>query len=74
MKKQKKIRDKKKLTQIMIMNMKINDSQKSLYIQALDILDENGIDEIYKSFIHFVEKMEIKNIEDIRKNNFSVIA
>lgn len=73
LKKQKNIKEKKKLTQIIIMNMKIKDEQKALYIQALDILDESWIDDMYKSLTLFVENMEIKEVEDIRKNNFSVI-
>jgi len=41
LKKQKKIKEKIKLTKIMIFNLQIPEDQKSLYIQALDILDEN---------------------------------
>ena len=40
LKKQKKFSEKYKLTQIMLMNLQIPDDQKSLYIQAMDILDE----------------------------------
>jgi hypothetical protein len=41
LKKQNKYKEKKKLTQIMIINLQIPEDQKALYIQALDILDEN---------------------------------
>jgi hypothetical protein len=40
LKKQKKSNEKLKLTQMMLMNLQIPEDQKSLYVQALDILDE----------------------------------
>ncbi|NCO31662.1 hypothetical protein GW891_02380 [bacterium] len=41
LKKQSKLKEKIKLTKIMIFNLQIPEEQKSLYIQALDILDES---------------------------------
>jgi len=41
LKKQRKIKEKIKLTKLMIFNLEIPEDQKSLYLQALDILDEN---------------------------------
>lgn len=73
LKKKKPIEEKIKLINIMFINLKIPEEQKSLYIQALDILDEDGIDRIYEELSHFVNNLELKNIEDIQKNNFSVI-
>jgi hypothetical protein len=40
LKKQRDFKQKKKLTQIMIMNLNIPEEQKSLYIQAMEILNE----------------------------------
>ncbi len=74
LKKQKKIKEKIKLTTIMIFNLEIPEDQKSLYIQALDILDENWIDRIYNSLIIFIKDIEIKELDQIQKNNFSVIS
>lgn len=74
LKKQKELAKKKKLTQIMIMSLDIPDVQKSIYLQSLDIIDEEYIDKIYNDLIKFVEKYEIKELEDISKSNFVNIA
>lgn len=74
LKKQNKLKEKIKLTKIMIFNLQIPDDQKSLYIQALDILDEWWIDRIYDSLIIFIKDIEIKELDQIQKNNFTVIA
>ena len=41
LKKQKKKKEKLKLTQIAFLNLQIPEEQKALYIQALDVLDDN---------------------------------
>ncbi|MDR2641133.1 MAG: hypothetical protein LBC61_07835 [Candidatus Peribacteria bacterium] len=74
LKKKKKKEEKIKLTQIAIINLQIPDEQKALYLQALDILDENGVERIYATLINFVEKQEIKELDEIEKNNFAVIT
>lgn len=74
LKKQKKRKEKMKITKIMIFNLEIPEDQKSLYIQALDILDENGIDRIYNSLIIFIKDIEIKELDQIQKTNFTIIA
>lgn len=74
LKKQNKYKEKFDLTRIMIMNLEIPEDQKSLYIQAIDILDENWLDRIYNSLIDFVRDIEIKELNQIQKTNFSVIA
>ncbi|MDR0772531.1 MAG: hypothetical protein LBF15_06055 [Candidatus Peribacteria bacterium] len=40
LKKQKQLKQKLKLTQIAIINLQIPEEQKSLYLQALEVLDE----------------------------------
>ena len=74
LKKQNNLEKKKQLIQIMVMNLNIPELQKSVYIQALDIIDEKYIDKIYDDLIKFVEKYEIKELEDIAKSNFTNIA
>ncbi len=74
LKKQKEFEKKKKLTQIMIMSLEIPDKQKSIYLQALEIIEDKKIDKIYKQLSDFVEKYEIKTLEDISKTNFLSIA
>ena len=67
LKKQKKAKQQKKLTQIMILNLDISDEQKKLYLEALDVLSDDEISELYKNWTNFVNKLEIKEIEDIQK-------
>lgn len=74
LKKQTELKKKKKLTQIMIMSLEIPEAQKNIYLQALDITEDRFIDNIYNDLIKFVEKYEIKEIEDISKANFVNIA
>ena len=53
LKKRKKTVEKIELIKIMFVNLKIPESQKSLYIQALDVLDESWIDRIYNELSDF---------------------
>ncbi len=73
LKKQKKLEKKKHLAKVMFLNMQIPETQKSLYIQALDILDEDWVNKIYDTLTKFVNEIEIRELDDIQKNNFSVI-
>lgn len=73
LKKKKSLDNKIKLINIMFVNLKIPDEQKSLYLQALDILDEDWIDRIYNELSNFINNIELKNLEEIQKNNFSII-
>jgi len=54
----------------MILNLRIPDAQKSLYLQSLEILDEDWINNLYNKLIEFVEYIELKDIKDINKFNF----
>lgn len=74
LKKQKKTKNKKKLTQIMIMNLEIPETQKNIYIQSLNFIEYKHIDIIYNDLIKFIERYEIKELEDISKSNFVNIA
>jgi hypothetical protein len=58
---------------MMLMNLQIPEDQKSLYVQALDILDEEWIERIYNSLTLFIKDIEITELEDIQKSNFSSI-
>jgi hypothetical protein len=73
LKKQKKDDSKRKLTKVMILNLNIPEEQKSLYFQAIDILDENEISELYENWSNYIKNLEIKEIEEIRKQSFSSI-
>lgn len=65
---------KKKLIITLIENLKITEKQKSLYLDSLDILDEIWLDKLYKSLMLFIEEVEKKDFESIKKENFSQIS
>ena len=73
LKKQKKKKEKLKLTQIAFLNLQIPEEQKALYIQALDVLDDNWIDRMYNLLVDFIQNLEMRELNEIQKNNFSVI-
>ncbi|PID86347.1 hypothetical protein CSB08_01130 [Candidatus Gracilibacteria bacterium] len=73
LKKQKNIKSKRKMIETIIKNLSIPDNQKFLFLNSLEVLDENGIEGVYSDLILFVNNVEIKNLEEIKKNNFSII-
>ena len=72
--KQKDLNKKKKLIKVMVISLNIPDEQKELYLEALEIIDENYVEELYKNLTRFTEKVEVKEIENINKESFSTIA
>lgn len=72
--KQKNIRTQKKLIETIIQALNISEEQKNLYIQALEVLDIENSEKLYKNLIIFVEQIELREIEAIRKDSFSSIA
>lgn len=74
LKKQKEKKIKILAIQSMILSLQIPEEQKSLYAQALEIIWDDGIEEIYLKLTFFIEKVELKEIEDIKKSNFLEIS
>ncbi len=74
LKKQNEFKKKKKVTQILINILKIPESQKKLFLNALDILDEKWMDKMYNELTIFIKDIELKELEDISKSNFVKIA
>ncbi|QFR39764.1 hypothetical protein A9Q91_06175 [Candidatus Gracilibacteria bacterium 28_42_T64] len=74
LKKQKDISKRKKIISVMILSLQIHDVQKDLYLEALSILNKDGLDRLYISLSEFTKEIEIKELDDINKNNFSEIA
>jgi hypothetical protein len=72
--KQNTFKEKLKVTKIMINSLHITDNQKKLYIEAIDVLDEEGVEKLYKNLSHFIKKTELKDFNDISKNNYSNIS
>ncbi len=58
----------------MIIALDIGEEQKTLYVESLDIVEENELDELYVKVTRFVEKIEIKDISDIKSNSFAQVA
>jgi len=73
-KKQKDITKKKKLLEISLRSMNIPDSQKQLYIKALQIASQEDVETLFKNITHFIENIELKEIADIQKQSFSQVA
>lgn len=73
-KKYSEINKKKKLIITIIQNLKINEKQKSLYLDSLDLLDEIWLEKLYKSLMLFVEEVENRDFESIKATNFSQIT
>lgn len=73
-KKYSEVSKKKKIVKTIIENLNINDKQKSLYLEALENIDEIWLEKLFFSLQDFVWNVEQKEIEDIRKNNFTKIS
>lgn len=74
LKKQKEIKKKKDLIRIMIKSINISEDQKFLYLESLAVLDIEWITSLYKDLAFFIESVEVKELEEINKQNFSTIA
>lgn len=74
LKKQQNKKRKKDLIIIMIQSLQIPEPAKLLYLEALSILDFEGLDLLYNDLTNFIERFENKELEEISKENFSSIA
>lgn len=74
LKKQKDSKKKIELIRIMIQSVNLPENNKFLYLEALEVLDENWLNNLYDDLIKFTENFEMKELEDINKNNFSSIS
>ena len=72
--KQKKYSHKKKLIETMIVSLHVEESIKELYLQAIEKMSQEELDELYRKLTKFVEKIELKEISDIRSQSFTNIA
>ncbi|MCH8518523.1 hypothetical protein LAT59_02070 [Candidatus Gracilibacteria bacterium] len=72
--KQKKYSHKKKLIETIIVSLHIEDSGKELYLNALSVMSQEELDILYVKLTGFVEKIELKEISDIKKQSFTTIA
>ncbi len=65
---------KRKIVMTIIKNLNINEKQKDLYLSTIDNLDEVWLEKLYVSLTAFVEEVEMRQLEDIKTQNFSSIA
>lgn len=64
----------KKLIITMIGSLNISQEQKDLYIQALDVLSISESEKLYKNLVAFVERVELKELEQIKRESFVSVA
>lgn len=63
-----------KLIETMIASLNIPTEQKELYMQALIILSPEESETLFKNLTKFIEKIELKEIEEIKKESFISVA
>lgn len=73
LKKQKEFKSRKKVVSVLIKNLKLPEKQKTLYLEALEVIDENGLSRLYKTVVDFATEIEEESFKQIRKDNFSFI-
>lgn len=73
LKKEKTLKQKKEIIKVMVLSMNIPETQKTLYIEALEIVNSDNVDNLYKELVRFTQSVEIKNLEEIKEKNFSEI-
>jgi len=54
----------------MIMALSIPKEQKELYINALEVLSVDESQKLYVNLANYIEKIELKEIDEIRKQGF----
>jgi hypothetical protein len=58
----------------MVQALNVSDDQKKLYLDAIDILWKQELESLFKNLTIFVEKLEIKELESIKKDDFAVVS
>jgi hypothetical protein len=67
-------RKQKKLIETMIISLNISPEQKQLYMQALEVLSVEESEILFKNLTRFIEKIELKEIEEIKKESYVSVA
>ena len=74
LKKQKTIKAKKQTIKSLLLALNIPEKQKTLYLEALDIIDENGLEKLFVTLSEFTKEVEHNELKQIKKDNFSFVA
>ena len=72
--KQKDLKKQKKLVETMIQSLNLPQEQKILYIEAIQVLTKQELELLFSHLTKFIEKIEMKHIDEIRKQWFESIA
>jgi len=73
LKKYKKASQKKIMLKTIISALAISDEQKKLYLDALEVIENDALDKLYEDITSFADNVEVKEIEHIRRQNFTNI-
>ncbi len=57
-------KEKSVLLKEMILGLKIDQIQKDLFIDSLEVLDDTTMDGLYEKILHFADQIEDKQIQD----------
>lgn len=74
LKKQKEITQKRKIIKVMIISLNIPEKQKELYLEAISILSVDWLERLYISLSNFTKQLELEEMDNINKQNYSQIA
>ncbi|MCD5385256.1 hypothetical protein LRZ95_01160 [Candidatus Gracilibacteria bacterium] len=74
LRKQSEINKKRNIIKVMIKSLNIPEDQKKLYLEAISILDIQGLEKLYISLTNFIKELELENLDNINKQNFYHIA
>lgn len=74
LKKQKEIKNKIKIIKVMIISLNIPETQKELYLEAIEILWTDWLERLYITLTNFTKEIEYEELDKINKENFSSIA
>lgn len=74
LKKQRDINKKRKIIEIMIISLNIPEQQKELYLGAISILKKEWLENIYITLSNFTKEIELEELDNINKQNFSQVA
>ena len=55
-------KEKRLIVRELILSLQIDERQRSLFLDSLDVLDEEGMNVLYARLIQFVESLEEKSI------------
>lgn len=74
LKKQRDIKSKRRIIEIMINSINIPEQQKELYLWAINILPIEWLEKLYITLSDFTKDLELEELNSINKQNFSEIA